>query len=75
MWTAASTRTGSRTSGRCSSAALHGTYVSVGPEHLFRYLDERVFTFNERRLADLGRSSAVLAAVAGKRLTWAELTS
>ena len=27
---------------------LHGTYVSVEPYHLFRYLDERVFTFNER---------------------------
>ena len=27
---------------------LHGTYISVEPFHLFRYLDERVFTFNMR---------------------------
>jgi transposase-like protein len=53
---------------------LHGTYVSVDPEHLFRYLDERVFTFNERHLTDLGRFSAVLGSVAGKRLTYAAVT-
>ena len=29
---------------------LHGTYVSVEPFHLFRYLDERMFTFNVRDL-------------------------
>jgi transposase-like protein len=54
---------------------LHGTYVSVDPEHLFRYLDERVFTFNQRGLTDYGRFEAVLHAVAGRRLTYAELTS
>lgn len=53
---------------------LHGTYVSVQPEHLFRYLDERVFIFNMRDLSDLGRFTAVLQTVAGRRLTWAELT-
>jgi transposase-like protein len=53
---------------------LHGTYVSVEPFHLFRYLDERVFTFNERHLSDLGRFTMVLSAVAGRRLTWAQLT-
>jgi transposase-like protein len=53
---------------------LHGTYVSVEPFHLFRYLDERVFTYNMRGLNDYGRFATVLRAVAGRRLTYAELT-
>jgi transposase-like protein len=53
---------------------LHGTYVSVAPAHLHRYLDERVFTYNLRELDDYGRFSTVLRAVAGRRLTYAELT-
>src|SRR6185437_6993503 len=53
---------------------LHGTYVNVKPFHLFRYLDERAFTFNERHQDDLGRFQTVVRAVAGKRLTYAELT-
>ncbi len=53
---------------------LNGTYVSVDPAHLFRYIDERVFTYNERYLTDLGRFSAVLGAVADRRLTYAEVT-
>jgi transposase-like protein len=52
---------------------LNGTYISVQPFHLFRYLDERVFTFNLRGLDDFGRFSAVLRAVTGRRLTYAEL--
>ena len=28
---------------------LHGTYVSVEPWHLFRYLDEQMFRFNNRK--------------------------
>jgi len=53
---------------------LHGTYISVEPFHLFRYLDERVFTFNMRELDDYGRFETVLRAVTGRRLTYAELT-
>jgi len=53
---------------------LHGTYISVQPFHLFRYLDERAFTFNMRDLTDLGRFTAVLGAVSGRRLTYAQLT-
>lgn len=53
---------------------LHGTYISVEPFHLFRYLDERVFTFNLRDMNDYGRFTAVLRACAGRRLTYAELT-
>jgi transposase-like protein len=52
---------------------LHGTYVSVEPFHLFRYLDERVFAYNRRDSDDYGRFAAVLHAVAGRRLTYAEL--
>ena len=53
---------------------LRGTYISVAPFHLFRYLDERVFTYNMRDLTDLGRFSLVLGAVSGHRLTYAALT-
>lgn len=53
---------------------LHGTYVSVEPYHLFRYLDERVFTFNLRDRTDYGRFAAVLSMAAGRRLTYPELT-
>lgn len=54
---------------------LKGTYVYANPEHLFRYVDERVFTFNERDDNDLGRFATVVAAVSGRRLTWAQLTA
>lgn len=53
---------------------LNGTYVSVEPFHLFRYLDERVFTFNERDRTDYGRFDALVGAIAGRRLTYAEVT-
>jgi transposase-like protein len=53
---------------------LHGTYVSAAPFHLFRYLDERMFTFNERDLDDLGRFLAVVSTIAGRRLTYVALT-
>ena len=53
---------------------LHGTYISVKPFHLFRYLDERAFTFNERDADDYGRFANVLGAVADRRVTYAELT-
>ena len=54
--------------------ALRGTYVSCDASHLFRYLDEQTFRFNNRRDTDSMRFSTVLAMVAGKRLTYAELT-
>ena len=53
---------------------LHGTYVSVEPYHLFRYLDERMFTFNMRKLTDLGRFTVVLHGITGRRLTYAQVT-
>ena len=54
--------------------SLNGTYVSVEPFHLFRYLDERVFTFNERDRTDYGRFDALVGAITGRRLTYAEVT-
>jgi transposase-like protein len=53
---------------------LHGTYVHVEPFHLFRYLDERMFTFNRREDNDYGRFASVVRAVAGRRLTYKEVT-
>ena len=44
------------------------------PFHLFRYLDERVFTYNQRCLGDYGRFEAVMHAAFGRRLTYVEVT-
>lgn len=55
---------------------LSGTYVSVEPFHLFRYLDEQAFRFNNRTdMVDANRFSAVVTCIVGKRLTYAELTA
>ena len=53
--------------------AIKGTYVSIEPFHLFRYLDEQSFRYNERKGNDAERFGKVLASVAGKRLTWAQV--
>lgn len=53
---------------------LKGTYISVEPYHLFRYLDERVFAFNHRAETDFERFAGVLGAASGRRLTWLEVT-
>jgi transposase-like protein len=54
--------------------ALKGTYVSVEPFHLFRYLDEQVFRFNNRReMNDADRFSEVIRNIVGRRLTYKEL--
>jgi transposase-like protein len=55
--------------------AIKGTYVSIEPFHLFRYLDEQTFRYNERKDNDSGRFQKVLNAAAGKRLTWNVLTA
>lgn len=54
--------------------ALKGTYVSVEPFHLFRYLDEQAFRFNNRKWTDALRFVAALKGVIGKRLTFDSLT-
>jgi transposase-like protein len=54
---------------------LAGTYVAVEPFHLDRYLDEQMFRFNNRiGVNDSQRFEKVLSQVAGKRLTYAELS-
>jgi transposase-like protein len=53
---------------------IAGTYVSVEPFHLFRYLDEQSFRFNNRRANDSSRFNRVLSQIVGKRLTFAQLT-
>jgi transposase-like protein len=53
---------------------IKGTYVSVEPYHLFRYLDEQAFRFNEREGEDADRFAETLESVAGRRLTYDELT-
>ena len=54
---------------------LNGTYVSVEPFHLGRYLNEQMFRYNNRKgLNDADRFVNVMRQTAGKRLTWKELT-
>ena len=59
---------------------LRGTYVAVEPFHLDRYLDEQVFRFNNRKdedgnkLTDADRFTTALLGIAGRRLTFAEVT-
>jgi transposase-like protein len=53
---------------------LNGTYVSVQPYHLFRYLDEQTFRYNNRKGNGSDRLKLVLSQVGGKRLTYKELT-
>jgi transposase-like protein len=55
--------------------SIKGTYVSVDPIHLFRYLDEQTYRFNERHKNDLERFVGVLKDVIGRRLTYSELIS
>lgn len=53
--------------------SIRGTYVSVEPFHLFRYLDEQTFRFNTRKGTDADRFVKAVAALTGKRLTYEEL--
>jgi len=59
---------------------LGGTYVAVEPFHLFRYVDEQAFRFNNRKdalgnkLGDSDRFSLAVSQILGKRLTYAEVT-
>jgi transposase-like protein len=53
---------------------INGTYISVEPFHLFRYLDEQVFRYNHRKMNDGERFDLAVRAAIGKRLTWNQLT-
>ena len=52
--------------------ALNGTYVSVEPFHLHRYLDE-AYRYNERKGKDWDRFYRAISRIFGKRLTYDEL--
>lgn len=52
---------------------VKGTYIAVEPFHLFRYIDEQQFRFNERKKTDGERFVEVLSNIIGKRLTYKEL--
>lgn len=54
---------------------ISGTYVSVEPFHLFRYLDEQAFRYNQRKnMNDFDRFQFACSQIVGKRLTWNVLT-
>jgi ISXO2-like transposase domain len=58
---------------------LSGTYVSVEPLHLFRYIDEQAFRYNnrkdgDRKITDSERFNLALSQVANKRLTCSAVT-
>lgn len=58
---------------------LGGTYVSVEPFHLFRYLDEQGIRYNIRKDGDRGITDAerfqiAMGQISGKRLTYEKLT-
>jgi transposase-like protein len=59
---------------------ISGTYVSVEPFHLFRYLDEQAFRYNNRKdeegnpVTDFDRFKMAASQVVGKRLTWKQAT-
>ncbi|MBL8242531.1 MAG: IS1595 family transposase [Bryobacterales bacterium] len=54
---------------------LGGTYVSVEPFHLFRYVDEQAFRFNNRNLTDGLRFQFAIRHIVGRRLTYKQLTA
>lgn len=54
---------------------IKGTYVSVEPFHLFRYLDEQTYRFNARKQTDQDRFIQALSTIHGRRLTYQHLTS
>ena len=54
---------------------IAGTYISVEPFHLFRYLDEQSFRYNNRlNFSDATRFGLAMSQIVGKRVTYAELT-
>jgi hypothetical protein len=53
---------------------LNGTYVSIEPFHMFRYIDEQAFRYNNRKFTDAQRFDLAARGMVGKRLTLAELT-
>lgn len=54
---------------------IKGTYVCPRPFHLWRYLDEQAYRFNERKADCFSRFTMAVNAAPGKRLTWKKLTA
>jgi transposase-like protein len=54
--------------------SIKGTYVSVEAFHLFRYLDEQSFRYNERKGTDGDRFVTAMSSIAGRRITYRQLT-
>ncbi len=53
---------------------INGTYISVEPFHLFRYLDEQAYRYNHRKMTDGERFSIAVTGIVGKRVMYKELT-
>ncbi|MEZ5339264.1 MAG: IS1595 family transposase [bacterium] len=53
---------------------ISGTYVSVEPVHLSRYLDEACYRYNNRKGNDADRFEMLTGMVSGKRTAYAQLT-
>ena len=47
---------------------------SVEPFHLQAYADEQCFRFNQRHVEDVDRFVAAVSQIAGRRITFKELT-
>jgi hypothetical protein len=66
--------------GHLVKRGLHGTYVSLEPFHLFRYVDEQAYRYNNRKdedgepISDFDRFTIACSQIVGKRLTWNQLT-
>ena len=58
---------------------INGTYVSIEPFHLFRYVDEQAFRFNNRfsedgeKMTDVERFATFRTQIVGKRLMYKRL--
>lgn len=54
--------------------SLGGTYIATEPFHLFRYIDEQAFRYNNRKTSDADRFVKSVSQIVGKRITYAEVT-
>lgn len=54
--------------------SLKGTYTKVDPFHLFRYVNEHTYRYNERHGGDSERFRGVVRNSCGRRLTYREVT-
>ena len=54
--------------------SIRGTYIHIDPAHLFRYVEERAFAFNNCQENDFDRFGLALGSISNRRLTYAALT-